>query len=109
MHTRQLGNSDLHITPIGLGAWAIGGEWLFGWGPQDDADSVAVIRHAVKRGINWIDTAPAYGLGHSEEIVARALGGHPARRTPLRVHEVQPRLGRVAHRVARHQPGVAPA
>jgi aryl-alcohol dehydrogenase-like predicted oxidoreductase len=73
MQTRQLGQSDLHITRIGLGAWAIGGEWLFGWGPQDDAESVAVIRHAVERGLNWIDTAPAYGLGHSEVIVGRAL------------------------------------
>lgn len=77
MQTRQLGQSDLHITRIGLGAWAIGGEWLFGWGPQDDAESVAVIRHAVDRGLNWIDTAPAYGLGHSEAIVGRALAGMP--------------------------------
>lgn len=82
MHTRQLGHSDLHITPIGLGAWAIGGEWLFGWGPQDDEDSISVIRHALKQGINWIDTAPAYGLGHSEEIVARALRGVPKRERP---------------------------
>jgi aryl-alcohol dehydrogenase-like predicted oxidoreductase len=82
MHTRQLGNSDLHVTPIGLGAWAIGGEWLFGWGPQDDAESIAVIHHAVKRGINWIDTAPAYGLGHSEEIVARALKDLPRDERP---------------------------
>jgi aryl-alcohol dehydrogenase-like predicted oxidoreductase len=82
MHTRQLGNSDLHITPIGLGAWAIGGEWLFGWGPQDDADSIAVIRHALKKGINWIDTAPAYGLGHSEEIVARAIKDLPRGERP---------------------------
>jgi aryl-alcohol dehydrogenase-like predicted oxidoreductase len=82
MHTRQLGNSDLHITPIGLGAWAIGGEWLFGWGPQDDAESVAMIRHALKKGINWIDTAPAYGLGHSEEIVARALADVPRSERP---------------------------
>jgi aryl-alcohol dehydrogenase-like predicted oxidoreductase len=82
MHTHQLGHSDLHITPIGLGAWAIGGEWLFGWGPQDDADSIAVIRHAVKRGLNWIDTAPAYGLGHSEEIVGRALKEIPRAERP---------------------------
>jgi aryl-alcohol dehydrogenase-like predicted oxidoreductase len=82
MHTRQLGHSDLHITPIGLGAWAIGGEWTFGWGPQDDADSIAVIKYAVKRGINWIDTAPAYGLGHSEEVVARALRDVPRRERP---------------------------
>jgi aryl-alcohol dehydrogenase-like predicted oxidoreductase len=78
METRQLGRSDLQITRLGLGAWAIGGEWLFGWGPQDDADSVAVIRHAVDRGLNWIDTAPAYGLGHSESVVGRALAEIPA-------------------------------
>lgn len=82
MHTHQLGHSDLHITRLGLGAWAIGGEWTFGWGPQDDADSVAVIRYAIKRGINWIDTAPAYGLGHSEEIVARALRDIPRKERP---------------------------
>ena len=82
MHREQLGRSDLAITPIGLGAWAIGGEWQFGWGPQDDADSVAVITHAVDRGINWIDTAPAYGLGHSEDIVGRALADIPANERP---------------------------
>jgi aryl-alcohol dehydrogenase-like predicted oxidoreductase len=73
MLTRRLGNSTLDITVMGLGAWAIGGEWRFGWGPQDDAESIAAIRRAVELGINWIDTAPAYGLGHSEEIVGRAL------------------------------------
>src|SRR3954466_8043954 len=82
METRQLGQSDLQITPLGLGAWAIGGEWLFGWGPQDDADSIKVIRHAIKKGLNWIDTAPAYGLGHSEEIVGRALADIPAAERP---------------------------
>src|SRR6266536_1559193 len=76
MRTRRLGNSDLHVTPIGFGAWAIGGGgWAFGWGEQDDADSVAAIREALARGINWIDTAAVYGLGHSEEVVARALKG----------------------------------
>jgi aryl-alcohol dehydrogenase-like predicted oxidoreductase len=74
MTTRQFGNSDLHITPLGVGAWAIGGGgWAFGWGPQDDADSIAAIHAALDRGINWIDTAAVYGLGHSEEVVARAL------------------------------------
>jgi aryl-alcohol dehydrogenase-like predicted oxidoreductase len=73
MQRRTLGNSTLDITTIGLGAWAIGGEWRFGWGPQDDAESIATIRRAVERGINWIDTAPAYGLGHSETVVGRAL------------------------------------
>ena len=81
MQTRQLGNSDLHITPIGFGAWAIGGGgWAFGWGPQDDADSVAAIREALDLGINWIDTAAVYGLGHSEEVVAQALEGVAAKR-----------------------------
>jgi len=74
MKTRVLGNSDLHITAIGLGAWAIGGgEWQFGWGRQDDTDSIAAIHRALELGINWIDTAAVYGLGHSEEVVARAL------------------------------------
>ncbi|PQZ64815.1 aldo/keto reductase [Achromobacter sp. MYb9] len=72
--TRPLGRTDMAITRIGLGAWAIGGNgWAVGWGPQDDADSIAAIRLAVDRGINWIDTAAVYGLGHSEEIVRRAL------------------------------------
>jgi len=76
MQTRRLGDSDLHLTPIGFGAWAIGGGgWAFGWGGQDDADSVAAIREALDLGINWIDTAAVYGLGHSEEVVAKALDG----------------------------------
>ena len=76
MQTRTLGNSDLHITAVGFGAWAIGGGgWAFGWGEQDDAASVATIREALDLGINWIDTAAVYGLGHSEEVVARALAG----------------------------------
>jgi aryl-alcohol dehydrogenase-like predicted oxidoreductase len=80
MQTRRLGNSDLDITPIGFGAWAIGGGgWAFGWGTQEDSDSVAAIREALDCGINWIDTAAIYGLGHSEEVVARALKGVPNR------------------------------
>src|SRR6185437_5311272 len=76
MTTRQLGNSDMQITAIGFGAWAIGGGgWQFGWGSQDDNDSVAAIQRALDLGINWIDTAAVYGLGHSEEVVARALEG----------------------------------
>ena len=72
--TRQLGKSDLHITPIGYGAWAIGGgNWEFAWGSQDDDESVQTIERALDAGINWIDTAAIYGLGHSEEIVAKAL------------------------------------
>src|SRR4051794_3437722 len=76
MDTRQLGTSDLHVTRIGFGAWAIGGGgWEFAWGAQDDRDSVAAIRAALDAGVNWIDTAAVYGLGHSEEVVARALEG----------------------------------
>jgi aryl-alcohol dehydrogenase-like predicted oxidoreductase len=72
--TRQLGNSDLKITPIGYGAWAIGGgNWEFAWGAQDDEESVKTIERALDAGINWIDTAAVYGLGHSEEVVAKAL------------------------------------
>jgi aryl-alcohol dehydrogenase-like predicted oxidoreductase len=74
MQTRRLGYSDLNITPIGVGAWAMGGAgWAFTWGAQDDDDSIAAIRAALDAGVNWIDTAPVYGLGHSEEVVARAL------------------------------------
>lgn len=74
METRTLGNSDLHITPVGYGAWAIGGSgWQFAWGSQDDNDSVAAIHRALELGVNWIDTAAVYGLGHSEEVVGRAL------------------------------------
>ncbi|HEX3469601.1 MAG TPA: aldo/keto reductase [Silvibacterium sp.] len=72
--THQLGNSDLHLTPIGYGAWAIGGgNWEFAWGAQDDDESVRTIERALDAGINWIDTAAIYGLGHSEEVVAKAL------------------------------------
>ena len=72
------GQTDMTITRVGFGAWAIGGGgWTFAWGDQDDADSVAAIRHAVESGINWVDTAAVYGLGHSEEVVARALRGLP--------------------------------
>jgi aryl-alcohol dehydrogenase-like predicted oxidoreductase len=74
LHKRRLGTSDLQITTVGFGAWAIGGGgWVYGWGPQDDVRSIAAIRRAVSRGVNWIDTAAIYGLGHSEEVVGRAL------------------------------------
>jgi aryl-alcohol dehydrogenase-like predicted oxidoreductase len=76
MQTRQLGRSDLNLTTVGLGTWAIGGgDWDFGWGPQDDKESIAAIRRALDLGINWIDTAAIYGLGHAEEIVAKAITG----------------------------------
>jgi aryl-alcohol dehydrogenase-like predicted oxidoreductase len=74
MQTRKLGNSDLQITPVGYGAWAAGGSgWQFAWGSQDDKDSIAAIHRSLELGVNWIDTAAVYGLGHSEEVVARAL------------------------------------
>ena len=80
MKTRQLGNSDLHITAIGIGAWAIGGGgWVGSMGPQNDADSIPAIHAALDHGINWIDTAALYGLGHSEEMVAAALRGRTPR------------------------------
>jgi len=75
---RKLGNSDLHLTPIGFGAWAIGGgNWEFAWGPQEDSESISAIHRALDLGINWIDTAAIYGLGHSEEVVGRAVKTHP--------------------------------
>jgi aryl-alcohol dehydrogenase-like predicted oxidoreductase len=75
---RTLGNSDLQLTSIGFGAWAIGGgNWEFGWGPQDDDESIEAIHRALDLGINWIDTAAVYGLGHSEEVVARAVKSWP--------------------------------
>ncbi len=80
MERRILGNSDLLITRIGVGAWAMGGgNWAWSWGPQDDNQSLAAIHEALDRGVNWIDTAAVYGLGHSEEVVARALKGRSNR------------------------------
>jgi aryl-alcohol dehydrogenase-like predicted oxidoreductase len=73
MRSRRLGSRGPEISTVGFGAWAIGGPWRFGWGEVDDDDSVAAIRHAVERGVNWVDTAAVYGLGHSEEVVGRAL------------------------------------
>src|ERR1700674_4594177 len=76
MILRTLGQSDLRITRIGIGAWAIGGgKWEFGWGAQDDAESIAAIHAGLDRGMNWIDTAAVYGLGHSETVVGRAIKG----------------------------------
>ena len=76
--TTRLGHTGMHLTRVGFGAWAIGGgDWAYAWGNQDDDASVAAIRHAVESGVNWIDTAAVYGLGHSEEVVAAALAGLP--------------------------------
>jgi aryl-alcohol dehydrogenase-like predicted oxidoreductase len=81
MKTRQLGNSDLFITPLGIGAWAMGGAgWAFSWSHQDDASSIRAIHAALDAGINWIDTAAVYGLGHSEEVVARALKSYSGKK-----------------------------
>lgn len=81
MKRKQLGNSDLFITLAGLGAWAIGGAgWQFAWGKQDDDDSVATIHRALELGLNWIDTAAVYGIGHSEKVIARALASWPGPR-----------------------------
>lgn len=81
--TRRFGRTDMEITRVGFGAWAIGGAgWAFGWGSQEDADSIAAIRHAVSVGINWIDTAAVYGLGHSEEVVREALAPLPKSERP---------------------------
>src|ERR1700729_158657 len=76
--TTRLGRTDMDLTRVGFGAWAIGGGgWTFAWGNQDDAQSIGAIRAAVESGVNWIDTAAVYGLGHSEEVVAAALAGLP--------------------------------
>ena len=82
--TVPLGRTDMHVTRVGFGSWAVGGgDWAVGWGHQEDADSIAAIRAAVRLGVNWIDTAAVYGLGHSEEIVAEALSDIPASERPL--------------------------
>ena len=73
MRKRKLGFTNLELTTVGIGTWAMGGPWQFGWGPQDDNDAVAAIIRGLEEGINWIDTAPIYGLGHSEELIAKAL------------------------------------
>jgi aryl-alcohol dehydrogenase-like predicted oxidoreductase len=82
--TARLGRTDMAITRLGFGAWAVGGgEWSAGWGAQDDAASIAAIRRAIDAGVNWIDTAAAYGLGHSEDVVRQALAGLPANDRPF--------------------------
>jgi aryl-alcohol dehydrogenase-like predicted oxidoreductase len=98
---RPLGNSDLAITSIGLGTWAIGGgDWVLGWGPQNDGDSLKTIRRAVELGINWIETAAVYGLGHAETVIARALRAIPPHERPhvfTTCSLVWDELGNVAH------------
>jgi aryl-alcohol dehydrogenase-like predicted oxidoreductase len=80
---RQLGTTDMNITRVGFGAWAIGGGgWSYGWGPQSDDDSIAAMNHAIDRGVNWIDTAAVYGLGHSEEVVGRMLKARKSSERP---------------------------
>lgn len=80
METTSFGNTDMKITRIGFGAWAIGGgNWAYGWGPQDDGEAIAAIKRAVEAGMNWIDTAAVYGLGHSEELVGKAIKGMATR------------------------------
>jgi aryl-alcohol dehydrogenase-like predicted oxidoreductase len=81
---RRLGTTDMEISSVGLGSWAIGGGgWAMSWGAQDDNASIAAIQHAVGCGINWVDTAPVYGHGHSEEVVGRAVAGLPASQRPF--------------------------
>jgi aryl-alcohol dehydrogenase-like predicted oxidoreductase len=84
LHKRSLGLSGVPITVTGFGAWALGGgDWAYSWGPQDDNESILTIRHALEQGINWIDTAAVYGLGHSEEVVGRLLRELPASERPM--------------------------
>ena len=73
MVKNRLGNSEMEISPLGIGTWAIGGDWAYGWGPQKDDDSIKAITKAVELGANWIDTAPAYGLGHAERVIGKAI------------------------------------
>ena len=103
METRQLGNTDLFITPLGFGSWAVGGGgYQFGWGSQDDRESIAAINRALDLGINWIDTAAVYGLGHSEEVVGRALK-HRAERPYIftKCSMVWDQEGKISHSLKR--------
>jgi aryl-alcohol dehydrogenase-like predicted oxidoreductase len=98
MRTRQLGRTDMQITPIGLGAWAIGGgNYEFGWGVQDDQQSIIAIKRALDLGINWIDTAPHYGLGHSEEVVGKTIKGRERPYIFTKCSQIWDDKGRVSH------------
>src|SRR5512135_2694261 len=101
--TVALGRTGMEITRVGFGAWAIGGGgWEYGWGPQDDAESVAAIRRALELGVNWIDTAAAYGFGRSERVVAEALQGLERRPYVFtKASLVDDGTGRVLHRLTR--------
>lgn len=106
MQTRPLGASGLELTTVGLGTWAIGGgEWMFGWGAQDEHEAVAAIHRAVDLGVNWVDTAPVYGAGRSEELVGRALAELPASRRPL----VATKFGRITLSDGSIRPDITPA
>jgi aryl-alcohol dehydrogenase-like predicted oxidoreductase len=106
MQTRPLGASGLELTTVGLGTWAIGGgEWMFGWGAQDEHEAVAAIHRAVDLGVNWVDTAPVYGAGRSEELVGRALAELPATRRPL----VATKFGRINLPDGSIRPDITPA
>jgi aryl-alcohol dehydrogenase-like predicted oxidoreductase len=100
--TVELGSTGLQISRVGFGAWAIGGEgWWHAWGAQDDEESIAAIRHAVELGVNWVDTAPIYGLGHSEEVVGRALQGLAERPYVFTKASLYEKDGAVAHSLKR--------
>ena len=88
MRTKQLGNTDLELTVVGLGTWAMGGSWQYGWGPQDEGEAIAAILKAIDLGINWIDTAPIYGCGRSEELLGIALKKTKTRSLPKQGHYV---------------------
>jgi aryl-alcohol dehydrogenase-like predicted oxidoreductase len=106
---RQLGSSELAITTVGFGAWAAGGgDWSFGWGPQDDQDSIAAMRRALELGVNWIDTAAVYGLGHSEEVVGRLLAELPHGSRPL-VFTKGGLVGNAVNRMEPPRPTLEPA
>jgi aryl-alcohol dehydrogenase-like predicted oxidoreductase len=105
MQTRPLGASGLQFTTIGLGTWAIGGgDWKFGWGRQDESEAIAAVHRAIELGVNWVDTAPVYGAGRSEELVGQALRDIPASRRPL----VATKFGRINHADGSISPNITP-